>query len=88
MRSKTHKQRIIEVILKQGQKTATNFHYISNANQYLVDLEKIGILKSEWGKLGSAKVKFRTINDKDKALKFLEKRSAKSVKDEVQKSHD
>ena len=88
MKTQSHKCRIIETLLRGGVKTATDFSFVSNANQYFVELEKVGIIKSEYGIKGRARVKFRTIDDKDKALKFLEKRSAKSVKDEAQKSHD
>jgi len=80
MRAKSHKCHIVKMILEHGQKTATNFHFISNANQYFAELENVGILKSEWGKLGGARVKFRTIADKEKALNFLEGCSAKTQK--------
>ena len=71
MRSATHKRHIVETLLKGGEKTATDFHYISNANQYFVDLERMGIVESRWGWKGNARVKFRSIADPEKALLFI-----------------
>ena len=95
MRTKSHKCRIIETLMREGKKTATDFSFVSNANQYFVELEKIGIVKSEYGMKGSAKVKYRTIADEKKATAFLQncrkKQSRRIVpnldlKDEVQES--
>lgn len=73
MRGHTHKCHIVKTILTKGEKTATDFHYISNANQYFCDLVKDGILKDRWGFKGNARVKFRGIADRKKALAFVGK---------------
>lgn len=64
---------ITKVILEEGEKTATDFSHISNANQYFCNLEKDGILKSRWGSKGIARVKYRRIANLEKAMKFLGK---------------
>lgn len=71
MRSETHKRHIVEVILREGEKTATDFPYISNQNQYFCELVDAGVLKNRWGFKGNAKVKFRSIADRKKALRFV-----------------
>lgn len=71
MNGQTHKIRILEAILQEGEKTATDFSHVSNANQYFVELEKMGILFSYWGMKGDAKVKFRDIANRHKATAFL-----------------
>ncbi|MDD2265700.1 hypothetical protein [Sulfuricurvum sp.] len=68
---KSHKYHILETIFNHGEKTATDFNYISNANQYMCDLVNKGILKDRWAELGEATVKLRSINDREKAMKFL-----------------
>ena len=74
MKQSTHKLHIVERLLQEGgELTATDFPYISNANQYLCDLVHRGILKERWGYKGKAKMKFRSIGDTAKALKFLGK---------------
>jgi hypothetical protein len=73
MNSQTHKIRILETILNDGEKTATDFSHVSNANQYFVELEKMGILFSFWGIKGDAKVKYRDIANRHKAIAFLKK---------------
>lgn len=70
MRNLTHKRHIVKTILEQGEMTATDFHYISNANQYFCELVKAGILKDRWGKRGNAKVKLRSIADTEKAKRY------------------
>ncbi|WP_292660237.1 hypothetical protein [Nitratifractor sp.] len=71
MRSRTHKIHIVETLLKGGERTATDFHYISSTNQYFCALEHMGIVKSRWGRKGNAKVKLRSIADPKKALLFV-----------------
>lgn len=85
MNSQTHKIRILEKILSSGEKTATDFSHVSNANQYFVELEKMGILFSYWGTKGDAKVKYRDVANRHKALAFLKqaKKSDKTVPDAV-----
>lgn len=73
MNGQTHKIRILEAILCEGEKTATDFSHVSNANQYFVELEKMGILFSYWGMKGDAKVKYRDIANRHKAIAFLNK---------------
>lgn len=73
MNSQTHKIHILETILREGQKTATDFSYVSNANQYFCELEKMGILFSFWGYKGKTKVKYRDIANRHKAIAFLKK---------------
>ena len=53
--------------------TATDFSYVSNANQYFVELELQGLIKSEWGKKGNSKVKLRYVpsEKREKASNFL-----------------
>lgn len=71
MNSQSHKIRILDVILREGAKTATDFSHVSNANQYFCELEKMGILFSYWGMKGDARVKFRDIANRHKATAFL-----------------
>ncbi len=95
MRIKSHKCRIVETLLREGKKTATDFSFVSNANQYFVDLERVGIIKSEYGMKGRAKVKYRSIADEEKASDYLQnckKKQPRRIvpkldkKDEVQES--
>lgn len=71
MNAQTHMLRIVEVILCDGDRTATDFSYVSNANQYFVALEKMGILYSYWGYKGKARVKYRAIANHAKALAYV-----------------
>ncbi|MDQ1339449.1 MAG: hypothetical protein QG567_601 [Campylobacterota bacterium] len=71
MRCAKHERYIVKIILEEGEKTATDFSHISNANQYFCNLEKEGILKSRWGVKGIARVKYRRIANIEKAMKFL-----------------
>ena len=79
----THKITILDLLYKSGMKlTATDFSHISNANQYFCELEHQGLIESEWGAKGEAKVKLRFIadNQRAKAKKYLELfRNEKSV---------
>jgi hypothetical protein len=58
----SHKLSILKILYTTGSKlTATDFAYVSNANQYFVELERQGLITSEWGFKGKAKVKLRFI---------------------------
>jgi hypothetical protein len=60
----THKLQILHTLHSTSLKlTATDFSYVSNANQYFVELEHQGLITSEWGIRGKAKVKLRFIAD-------------------------
>lgn len=71
MNAQTHILRILEIIIKDGDKTATDFTHVSNANQYFVALEKMGILYSYWGYKGKSRVKYRSISNEAKALAYV-----------------
>jgi hypothetical protein len=71
MRCAKLERHIVKVILEEGEKTATDFSHISNANQYFCNLEQDGILKSRWGQKGISRVKYRRIGNLEKAMKFL-----------------
>lgn len=73
MSGQTHKARIVESILSDGEKTATDMTHVSNVNQYFCELEKMGILFSFWGVKGKSRVKFRGIANRTKAEAFLKK---------------
>jgi len=71
----THKYNILKILYDTGLKlTATDFSYVSNANQYFVELENQDLLTSEWGIKGKQKVKLRFTakKQKDKAKKYLD----------------
>jgi len=71
----THKYNITKILYDTGLKlTATDFSYVSNANQYFVELENQGLISSEWGTKGKSKVKLRFISkrQKDKAKTYLD----------------
>jgi hypothetical protein len=57
--------------------TATDFSYVSNANHYFCELEQQGLITSEWGKKGKAKVKLRYISNDQlrEAKKYLDNMS-------------
>ena len=76
----SHKHTIINVLLREGRKTATNFSFISNANQYFVELENEGLIYSEWGELGDARVKWRYIKDRELCEDYIE-RSRSAIKE-------
>lgn len=71
MTSNTHKCRLIEATIEKGKTTAAQFAGISNANQYYVQLEEVGIIKSVEGLFGDSRVKWRYIADMEKAKAFL-----------------
>jgi len=71
-----HKYRLLKTLYETGMKlTATDFSHVSNANQYFVELEDEGLITSEWGRKGGAKVKFRFVaaHQREKAQKYLER---------------
>lgn len=71
----THKCSILKILFDTELKlTATDFSFISNANQYFVELENQGLISSEWGTKGKAKVKLRFVSkkQKDQAKKYLD----------------
>lgn len=84
--SLNHKYRILKRLYDTGLKlTATDFSYISNANQYFVELENQDLITSEWGEKGDARVKLRYIakHQKEKVKKYLESlQNAKLEQDE------
>lgn len=61
MSKNTHKKRLIEEMLQRNDVTCCTVTHIANANQYFCELEDEGFCKSVWGKLGKARVKFRSI---------------------------
>ena len=61
MNTYTHKKRLIEEMLQRNNVTCCTVTHIANANQYFCELEKEGLCKSEWGKLGKSRVKWRFI---------------------------
>ncbi len=74
MKKLNHKLHILKTLLESDTKlTATDFSFISNANQYFVELELQGLIKSEWGKKGKSKVKLRYVpcEFKKRAKQFL-----------------
>ncbi|WP_297485689.1 hypothetical protein [Sulfurimonas sp.] len=74
MKTLSHKLHILKTLLDSDIKlTATDFSYVSNANQYFCELELQGLIKSEWGKKGKSKVKLRYVPNelREKASKFL-----------------
>ncbi len=71
MTSNTHKCKLIQATINQGRTTAAQFSGISNANQYYVQLEEVGIIRSEEGLFGDSRVKWRYIANMEKAKAFL-----------------
>lgn len=73
-RESTHKRNILKMLLDTRLLlTCTDFYYIANANQYFVELENEGLIKSEWGYKGNARVKLRFISDEyvERVEKYL-----------------
>jgi len=89
MSPSSHKYNLLKKLYDTGLKlTATDFSYVSNANQYFVELEHQDLITSEWGRKGKAKVKLRFIADhqRERAKKYLDNMGMKPQKDEVQES--
>ena len=79
----THKLNILEILLFSDTRlTATDFGYVSNANQYLSELENQGLITSVWSLKGTARVKLRYVANKQKirASNYLEMQKAKMKK--------
>jgi hypothetical protein len=75
MNASTHKYRLLKKLYDTELKlTATDFSYVSNANQFFVELENQGLITSEWSKKGKAKVKLRfvDVDQRIKAKKYLD----------------
>ena len=88
MNNLTHKLRLLKVLHSTGDKlTATDFHYISNANQYFCELEDEDLITSEWGMKGNSRVKFRYVapHQKETVQEYLNNFGSKT--DEVQGSN-
>lgn len=71
----SHKINILATLFETDLKlTATDFSYVSNANQYFVELENQDLITSEWGKKGNSKVKLRfvTSEQKNKVKTYLD----------------
>lgn len=60
-------------MLKDGSTTAGRVQGISNANQYLVYLTKLGLIKFEWKKKDKSRFKEWSIKDYAKASEFLKR---------------
>ena len=71
----SHKLHILKTLLESKVKlTATDFSYISNANQYFVELESQELIKSKWSrKKGKTPFKLRFVSKKcrEKAEDFF-----------------
>lgn len=83
MSAYSHKYNILKTLYTTGLKlTATDFSFISNANQYFVELEEQDLITSEWGKKGEAKVKLRYVaeHQRGKAQKYLKNMGVKPKK--------
>ncbi len=88
MRALLRKVEILKRLHQEKAKlTATDFSYISNANQYFVELENIGLITSERGLKGKARVKYRFVSPQQypKAEKYLKSYRALDKQDERQK---
>jgi len=86
MSASTHTYNLVKKLYDTGLKlTATDFSYVSNANQYFVKLERQDLVTSEWGRKGKAKVKLRFIADhqRERVKKYLDNMGVKSKEDEV-----
>ena len=70
----SHKYNILKKLYETGlELTARDFSFISNTNQYFVELEAQDLITSEWATRGEARVKIRYITAKQlkKAKKYL-----------------
>lgn len=73
MKTETRKKQLINLMLKKGEITASEVFYVSNPNQYFVELENQGITKSRWilDENGRRKCKARSIKNYAKAKSFV-----------------
>lgn len=86
MSASTHKHHLLKKLYDTELKlTATDFSFISNANQYFVELENQDLISSEWGKKGKAKVKLRFVGEdqKKRAKMYLDSMGATTKQNEV-----
>lgn len=86
MNASTHKYHLLKKLYETELKlTATDFSYVSNANQYFVELENQGFITSEWGRKGKAKVKLRFVglDQKERAKKYLDSMGTPIKENEV-----
>jgi len=77
MKNLSHKLNILKILFTTQKKlTATDFSYVSNPNQYFVELENQELIKSEWGNKGNTKVKFRFVPSeyRDRVEEYLSTR--------------
>lgn len=71
MRESRHKRTLLKLIREQGSITAARAYGISNANQYLGEMRKAGILASQEVCKNGARFKEWFIVDNDKAQRIL-----------------
>ncbi len=86
MSASTHKYNLLKRLYDTELKlTATDFSYVSNANQYFVEMEQQDLITSEWGKKGNAKVKLRFVGEdqKERVEKYLDNMGTSSNQDEA-----
>ncbi len=81
----THKCRLLIETIKQGRTTAAQFTGMSHPNQYYNKLRDVEIIRDEWGYYGDSIVKWRYIDDMNKALGFLQAHGV-SIDDEIAKA--
>lgn len=85
MSASTHKYNLLKRLYDTEIKlTATDFSYVSNANQYFVELEHQDLITSEWGKKGNATVKLRFVGEdqKERVEKYLDNMGTNTYQDE------
>ena len=85
MNTSKHKATILQLIIKYGRITGANCLHISNANHYLGELYKAGILEAETIRIkGRANFKEWWIKDtpeaREKAKLYLEPNKKESIK--------
>lgn len=86
MSASPHKYNLLKKLYDTELKlTATDFSYVSNANQYFVELENQGLITSEWGRKGKGKVKLRfvALEQKERVKKYLDNMGANTKQNEV-----
>lgn len=60
IKANSHAYNILKRLFLNGERlTATDLSHCSNSNQYFCMLENLGLITSEWGLKGKAKVKYR-----------------------------
>ena len=73
MKTETRMRQLLRLMLEKGEITASEVFHISNANQYFVELENQGIVKSRWilDENGRGRCKARSIKNYVKAKSFV-----------------